>query len=152
VSAPVTSIDEWRRPIVTLTVKSDDTSPLSHKLICHIDTGADPGLVLRSYRKALELGLTVNDRSAFVGNVDTQFEMADGSVVGYLIDFLFVAEWVDGAARWVKVLIPPDQPDRVKAGSDEYQHPDALLGLDLLRSTEFRLNHSQEIVELRPAR
>jgi hypothetical protein len=146
-----------RRPIVTLTVQPNDASFFSHQLICHIDTGADPGLVLRSYQKAIELGLSVNDRSAFFGDPEAEFEIADGTVVQYLIDFLYIAEWVDGKPRWVKVLVPPRPiPADQGAGPNptveaaQYHRPDALLGLDLLRSTEFRLNDIRKIVQLLP--
>jgi hypothetical protein len=159
VPAPVTYLDEMRRPIVTLSVKSDDASPFVHEITCHIDTGADLGLVLRSNRRAAELGLAVSDRSAIVGDPEAQFELVDGSVVEYLIDFLFITEWVDGSPRWVKVFIPPygqaevaSHPGKVSVGATGYRRADALLGLELISSAAFRLNHSQDIVELVPSR
>ena len=60
-SVPVTSLDNECRPVVTLTVKPNDASSISHKLVCLIDTGSDPALIFRSYRQARELGLAVND-------------------------------------------------------------------------------------------
>jgi len=156
VPAPVTYLDEMRRPIVTLSVKSDDASPFVHEITCHIDTGADLGLLLRSNKRAAELGLAVSDRSAIVGDPEAQLELADGSVVEYIIDFLFITEWVDGKSRWQKVFIPPYE--KVDATRDQnqvadaagYRRADALLGLELISSVAFRLNHSQEIVELLP--
>lgn len=155
VPAPVTYLDEMRRPIVTLSVKSDDASPFVHELTCHIDTGADLALVLRSNRRAAELGLAVSDRSAIVGDPEAQFELVDGSVVEYLVDFLFITEWVDGFPRWVKVFIPPyEQAEavshlgQVSVDATGYRRADALLGLELISSAAFRLNHSRAIVEL----
>jgi hypothetical protein len=159
VPAPVTYLDEMRRPIVTLSVKSDDASPFVHEITCHIDTGADLGLVLRSNQRAGQLGLSISDRTAIVADPEAQFEMADGSLVEYMIDFLFITEWVDGKSRWVKVFIPPSEQEdatrnlrQTPADAAGYRRADALLGLELIRSAAFRLNHSQEIVEPLPSR
>jgi hypothetical protein len=146
-----------RRPVVTLTVQSSDASFFVHQLVCHIDTGCDPSLVLRSYQTARDLGLAVSDRSVFIDDAEGEAELADGTVVQYFVEFLFIPQWVDGRPRWAKVLIPPPETggsDRTarSAATDApgYIRPDALLGLDLLRWAVFRLNESQAIVELLP--
>jgi hypothetical protein len=156
VPGPVASFDEVRRPIVTLEVQPSDVSPFPKQLVCHIDTGADASIVFRSYQKALEFGLCISDRSAFVEDPESGHELADGTVVNYLVDFLFITEWINGRSRWAKVLVPPPPsagPGENRRPSEEksqYRRPDALLGLDLLRSAQFRLCDSRGLVELLP--
>jgi hypothetical protein len=142
-----------RRPVVTLTVKPSDASFFSQELLCHIDTGADPSLVLRSYEVGRRLGLSLSDRTAFVGDPETELdELADGSLSVYLIDFVFITEWVNGRSLWVKVLVPPRKAARgmqdMPPDAGGYKKPEAVIGLDLLMHSEFRMNHTRDTVEL----
>jgi hypothetical protein len=153
VPVPVPSLDAMHRPVVTLWVSPSDSSD-PQRLVCHIDTGADFGLVLRSHAMAVNLGLDINDRSAIYDDREGAAELADGTPIQYIIGFLFVPQWFDGKPRWTKVFIPPPPDDAADSpGKVPGLHPanqNALLGLDLLRRLEFRLCISRGIVELSP--